>query len=338
MIEKAKSVLRRNKILYRIKKSYDTKKHLCLLYIRGSERHTKIVCEKQFKRHFKKHLDLENPRSFSEKIQYLKLLVFPKSELVGKLADKYGVRSYVEEKGLSDILIPLVGVYNRVEEIPFNRLPKSFVAKKSNAAGYNLIVKDKDKVNDDFFRKKLDEFLEKDFGKLSSERHYSKGLNKIIIEPFLEIDSDYKFFVLKGEVEFCQALSKSFNDTITLGFEVGGGSNGEGSAYKVYYDRNGEPVFPETIRGEEVTLPDEYGEMVRISEILGADFPFVRIDLYVIKGGIYLSEMTFTPAGGYNNYFKEEWQKRLGDLLDLTDLSPYFAEEEEDMNSNDYEV
>jgi len=279
---------------------------------------------RDYKIYFGYSPNLKNPKSFSEKIQYLKLFIFPKSEYIGKLADKYGVRSHVEKVGLEHTLTPLIGAYDMVEEIPFDNLPQSFVAKKSNAAGYNLIVKNKDKIKVEFFRDKLNEFLKKDFGLISGERHYSKGLNKIIIEPFLEIDNDYKFFVFSGKVEICQALNKSFDNAVTAGFEVGGGTNGKGAEYKIYYDRSGNPVFPEKERGDEINLPSKYSEMIKISETLGADLPFVRVDLYLIGEKIYLSEMTFTPASGYNHYFTEEWQEKLGNLLDLSDLAPYF--------------
>ena len=278
----------------------------------------------KYKKAFKRFPNLKSPIVFSEKIQYLKLFVFPKSEHVGILTDKYGMRNYVERVGLSHILTPLIGVYHTTSEISFKNLPRAFVAKKSNASGYNLIVKDKAKIEAKFFIKTLNDFLEKDFGLLEGERHYSNGLSKIIIEPFFKINSNYKFFVFSGKVELCQGFVMNYNSAESDGFEVG-----RGPFYKSYRNRSGELVHPEKESGNEIPLPSKYFEMIEIAEKLAGDFPFVRVDLYLTENKIHLGEMTFTPTSGYNSYFKEEWQQKLGNLIDLTELSLYFDNREE---------
>jgi len=279
----------------------------------------KHFVRKRYKSEFGKKLNLRNPRTFSEKIQYLKLNIFPKSKLVGILADKYGVRDYVKKKELAHILTPIIGVYDRTSEISFESLPKSFVAKKTNASGYNLIVQDKNKIEKTEFIQTLEIFLNKDFGVLNEQKHYSKGLNKIIIEPYLEIDNEYNFFVFNGKVALCGAIVRYLDEAESSGFQVG-----NGSIYSSYFDENGDFAFSRDGKESRITLPYNYPEMVEIAEKLAEGFPFIRIDLYLIKEEIYLSEFTFTPTSGYNTRFSQYWQEKLGDLINLKELEPYF--------------
>ena len=235
-------------------------------------------------------LNLNNPIRYTEKLQYLRLFVYPKNNLVSKCASRDGVREYLKELGLEEILIPIYGIYDKFDDIDFNNLPNQFVMKCTHACGYNEIVKDKSKIDLKLLRKKFNKWLKTNYGKKTVEMHYSSIKPKIIIEQYIgELDSlptEYKIHVFNGKARSMYVVT----------------GRGQDIRYNNYYI-DWTPFDGSQFNGwkktdYELKSPTNWEQMVKIAEKLAANFPFVRVDLYNINGKIYFSEMTFTPAKG----------------------------------------
>ena len=120
-----------------------------------------------------KNLDLKNPKTFNEKIQWLKLYHYPKDPVVINGADKYAVRDYIAQKGYEQRLVPLLGTWDQAEDIDWDTLPQKFVLKCNHGCAYNIVVSDKDKLDKAATTKQLNKWLKEDFGAFNVEIHYS---------------------------------------------------------------------------------------------------------------------------------------------------------------------
>jgi len=235
-------------------------------------------------------LNLKKPVRYTEKLQYLRLFTYPKDPLVSKCASRDGAREYLKELGLENILIPVFGIYDSFDEIDFSQLPMAFVMKCTHACAFNKIVLDKNKLNIETTRKQFNKWLKTNYGKKTVELHYSPIKPRIIIEKYIgELDSlpvEYKIHVFNG-------IAKSLYVVTGRGKDI---------RYNNYYI-DWKPFDGSQFNGwkktdRELKKPDNFEEMVKISEKVAGNFPFVRVDLYNINGRIYFSEMTFTPAKG----------------------------------------
>ena len=235
-------------------------------------------------------LNLKNPVRYTEKLQYLRLFTYPKDPLVTKCASRDGVREYIKELGLENLLIPIYGIFDSFDEIDFNKLPDQFVMKCTHACAFNQIVLDKNKLDLVSTKKKFDKWLKTNYGNKTLERHYSPIKPRIIIEKYIgELEAlpvEYKIHVFNG-------IAKSMYVVTGRGKDI---------RYNNYYI-DWTPFDGSQFNGwkktdYELKKPDNWSEMVRVAETLASKFPFVRVDLYNINGKIYFSEMTFTPAKG----------------------------------------
>jgi hypothetical protein len=237
-----------------------------------------------------KKLHLTKPKLYTEKLQYLRHFVFPQDPLVIRATDRVAVRAMLEEKGLKKYLVPTLGSYDRFEDIPWKQLPTQFVLKCSHASGFNHIVLDKDQVHLPSLQRKFNRWLRQDYGLTTLERHYSPIPRKIIIETYLGLATslpiEYKIHVFHGQAKYLYVVTGRGADIRYTHLLInwtpfpGAQFNGWKSA-----------DYP-------VVEPDKFKTMVQLAEKLGSPFPFVRVDLYSIKGKIYFSELTFTPAKG----------------------------------------
>lgn len=254
--------------------------------------------------------DLKNPKRYTEKLQYLRLYVYPKDKEVSRCAGRVGVRDYLTSLGLKDYLVPIYGVYDRFDDIPFGELPDSFVLKCSHASGWNMLVRNKNELNLAEAKKKFDRWLRKDYGKMTEERHYSPIKPQIIVETFLgdtkSLPTEYKIHVYNG---------KARNLYVVTG-------RGEDIRYtQLYIDWT--PFDGSQFNGwkkADVTpkKPENFEELVALAEKISAPFPFVRADFYDIDGKIYFSEMTFTPAKGTLILDEDSCDYEMGEWLDIS--------------------
>ena len=255
-------------------------------------------------------LNLKNPVRYTEKLQYLRLYVYPKDKLVIKAASRDGARDYLKDKGYEDILIPIYGIYDKFDDIDFDKLPDQFVLKCTHACAFNEIVRDKSKFNKKESRKKFNKWLKTNYGNKTVEKHYSPIKPRIIIEKYLgELDSlptEYKIHVFNG-------VARSMYIVTGRGVDI---------RYNNYYidwkEFDGSQFNGWKKREEKLPVPSNWDEMVKIAEALGKDFPFVRVDLYNINGKIYFSELTFTPAKGTLILDDDKCDFEMGEWLDIS--------------------
>jgi len=264
-----------------------------------------------------KKLDLDNPRSFNEKIQWL--MVYDHRPEYTKLVDKYLVRNYVEDTVGSKYLVPLLGVWDSPDEINFDLLPNQFVLKCNHNSGEGMCVcRTKEKIDIPTVKKKLRHALSKNYYYGGREWSYKNVHPRILCEQFI-VDNDpnntagtlidYKFYCFNGEPKF---LYVGVDD-------ISSGTKGDAKLSFVDLDWKTPPFYRtdhEPIPVD-VEKPERFDEMIKIAKDLSKGFPFVRVDLYWVNEKIYFSEMTFYPGAGYGFFSPEEWEKRLGDWIIL---------------------
>lgn len=278
-----------------------------------------------YKKSTGKKLNLKNPKDFNEKIQWLK--IYSDTTQWTELADKYKVREYVKKCGLENILVKLYGVWERADEIDFNKLPDKFVLKTNNSFGKNILVYDKSELDIDNTRRQLNKWVKEKYGLITFEPHYWNIPRRIIAEEFLLDNStahlssslvDYKLNCFHGEPYYVQVLYNRNNKVIGLP-EKDKLKKTQLCVYDADWKflpfmmvgsfKNENPVaFPKPICFE---------EMKNICRKLAKPFPHVRVDLYVVNNKIYLGELTFTPGGGMN-YFPPEIFLKMGEKMDLS--------------------
>ena len=256
-------------------------------------------------------LNLKNPTRYTEKLQYLRLFVYPKDSLVNQCAGRAGVREYVKNKGFSDNLIEIYGVFDKFDDIDFEKLPNQFAMKCTHACAFNYICKNKEEIDINALRKKFNKWLKTNYGKKTVELHYAPIKPQIIIEKFLIEDGqplpiEYKIHVFNGK-------AKSMYVVTSRGVDI---------RYNNYYI-DWTPFDGSQFNGWKKTdyplkKPDNWSDMVKMAEALAEPFPFVRVDLYNINGKIYFSEMTFTPAKGTLILDDDKCDFEMGEWLDIS--------------------
>lgn len=258
-------------------------------------------------------LDLENPQTFNEKLQWLKL--YYRNDKLTKMVDKYAVKDYVAEKIGEKYLIPTIGVWDNADEIDFSKLPEKFVLKCTHDSGGLIVCSDKKKLNFDKARKWLKKRLKRNFYIYKREWPYKNVKPRVIAEQFMEDNSiinkngltDYKFFCFNGEVDSVMAcIDRGINDT------------------KFYFfDRNWNLLKLnkrgiEAPKGFTLPKPECLDEMFDIATKLSEGIPFVRVDLYCINEQPYFGEITFFPTSGYDSNLLEETDIYWGKKIDLS--------------------
>lgn len=270
---------------------------------------------KTFKGAFGKYPDLKNPRTYPEKLQWMKL--YYNDPLYARCADKYLVREYVESKGLGHILNEMYGVYESPEEIDLSALPDKFVIKATHGCKWNFICRDKAAEAAIWKDNKLlfGQWLREDYSVVSRELHYTYIRPRLIAEKFIEDDksvdlTDYKIFCFHGEPKLVQVVRD----------RVSGNTRN-------YYDPEWNPLpirhADHDAAPEVEAKPDNLEEMMDVARKLSEDFTHVRVDLYNINGKIYFGELTMTSAGGWAKLEPEWVGQWMGDMWRLPLGSPY---------------
>lgn len=277
------------------------------LWAKFSDRY---AIEQQWKNVMGYPLDLENPKTFNEKLQWLKL--YDHNPLYTTLVDKYKVKEWVAQKIGPQYVIPTLGVYKSINEIDFDKLPDRFVLKCNHDSGSFCICKDKRTFDKQSALKKLDSALKKNFFYHSREWAYKNVKPLIIAEPYLEDEvshdlPDFKFF--------------SFNGLVKFMFVVCDRNKTEKETTFDYYDIdfNHINVKKNTNPNSETPIekPQCYDEMIRLASILSEGFPHVRVDFYQVNGKVYFGEMTFYNHAGMAIFEPMDFDYLLGRYLVL---------------------
>lgn len=291
--------MERDSFLYKIRRKGQVVAHKIIPNTTMSKIYFRIV--------LKKKLNLKNPQTFNEKIQWCKLYYYPRSKRVVTCADKYAVREYIKRKGYGETLTPLLGVWDNANDIEWDKLPDQFVLKCNHGCAYNIVVPDKRKLDEVKATKQLNDWLKEDFGAFNIELHYSKiKPHKVICEEFLgESITDYKFFCFNGEPKYIYVSNDLIHDRqAQIGFFYLDGT-------KMPLTRDDYTDIPE------VKLPPFFDKMTQMAKKLSQDFPFVRVDFFIANGRYYFAELTFTPGAGMMPFNPEKYDLEWGNMLDI---------------------
>lgn len=267
----------------------------------------KEFLEKRYLTVFSRNIDLMNPRLFTEKIQWLKLN--DRRDLYTLCADKYLVRDHVEEKIGSKYLIPLVMMTENYKDIKQDKLPDyPVIVKTTHDSGGTFIVQDKKTFDFKRLQRELTQRLKNNFYYLNREWEYKNIKPRIIVEKLLKDDSgnkqlnDYKIYCFHGKPMFIQTIFDRGVETKEDWYDT------NWNLLNVYYFS---PIK------KNVEKPKVLEELLSVAEKLSQDFPYVRVDLYVVNDQIYFGELTFRPYGGFMKFVPESFDEELGSYLDL---------------------
>lgn len=276
----------------------------------------KLLTSIEFRHAFGRKLNWKNPRDLNEKINWLKFN--SDTSQWTRLADKYAVREYIEECGYSENLVKLYGKWDRVEDIEWNILPNQFVMKVNNGSGDILVCKDKSKLNKDETIGTFDKLLHKTFSNYNGEPHYATMKPCIIAEELLdpakqpiETDTliDYKIWCFNGVPKYVWACYNRHEGSVEVAtYDLAWNRHDEKSIFTWHYKR----------AKKDLPKPISLQLMLKMAGKLSEGFPQVRVDLYEVDGKPYFGEMTFTSAGGFNNFYTQEFLNELGDYTDLS--------------------
>lgn len=266
----------------------------------------KIILKLLFRAKMQRKLDLKKPRTFNEKLQWLKL--YDRNPMYTQLVDKYEVRKYVKEKIGEEYLIPIYGVYNSFDEIDFDKLPKQFVLKCTHDSGGVIICKDKNNFNKEEARKKINKHLKLNFYWNAREWPYKNVKPRIICEKYLKDNTlkdlmDYKFFCFNGIPRVLYVASERGVDTKFDFFDL---------------EFNRLPIKNKYKNSsKEIPKPKNFEKMINLAKALSKEIPHVRVDFYNIDGKIYFGEMTFFHLGGFERFEPEKYDEIFGSWIKL---------------------
>lgn len=253
-------------------------------------------------------LNLNNPRTFNEKLQWLKL--YNHNPLYTTLVDKFAVKQYVGDKIGFQYVIPTLSVWNSFDEIDFDKLPNQFVLKCTHDSGGLVICKDKRNFDVTEARKKITKCLKHNYYKSFREWPYKNVPPRIIAEKYMEDESgelrDYKFFCFNGSVKALFVATDRQKKNVDTKFDF-------------FDDKFKHLPFTKGHPNADVPpgKPTCFDEMVRLAEILSEDIPHVRVDFYEIYGKVYFGEMTFFDNSGIVAFNPPKYDEIWGDWIKL---------------------
>lgn len=264
--------------------------------------------KKQFRNVFRYDLNLDNPKTFNEKLQWLKL--YDRNPEYTKLVDKHEVKDIVAGIIGKEYIIPTIGVWDKFEEIRFDELPQQFVLKCTHDSGGLVICKDKNEIDIKKANKKIEHSLKNNYYMQNREWPYKNIKPRIIAEEYMVDESgyelkDYKFMCFNGEVKCIFVCSE----------------REEADGVKVTFFDNDWNLLNFTRKYEmskkNISKPISLRKMIELAEKLSEGIPFVRVDFYEIDKKPYFGEMTFFPGSGFEKFSPEIWDKKLGSWMDI---------------------
>ena len=273
-------------------------------FLFSDERYLKI----QHRLIFRRPLDLDNPVTYNDKLQWLKL--YNHRPEYTTMADKVKVKQYVAERIGGQYVVPLLGVWDRPEAIEWDKLPEEFVLKTNHDGGsYGVVIcKDKESFDQVKAIKRLKASLRRNTFMLGREWPYKNIQRKVLAEQFIEGDEtgelpDCKFFCFDGKVKLLYLVT---HDKTGLQFD--------------YYDEDFnlldlERMYPNSVNKQ--TKPAHFELMKELAEKLSEGIPHVRVDFFEANDKVYFSEFTFFPSGGWAAFHPEEWDYTLGRFIEL---------------------
>ena len=280
-------------------------KHNLLFWMSDEE-----ILKKKYRLIFKKELDLENPLTYNEKLQWLKL--YDHQPIYTRMVDKYEVKPIVEEKIGKEYIIPTYGVWNTFDEIDFDSLPDQFVLKCTHDSGGLVICRDKKTLDMDAARKKINRCLKRNFYYLGREWPYKDVKPRIIAEQYMEDPEtselrDYKFFCFNGTPKalfIATDRQKKGEETKFDFFDM------DFNHLDIRNGHENAKIPP--------AKPVTFEKMKELAGILSEGIPQLRVDFYEVSGQIFFGELTFFHWSGFKPFEPEKWDRIFGDWIDLS--------------------
>lgn len=273
----------------------------------------KILLRCLYKNRIGRNLNLKNPQTFNEKLQWLKL--HNRKNSYTNMVDKYESKKIVEDRIGKEYVIPTLGVWNNFEDIDFTSLPQQFVMKCTHSGGV-IVCKDKSRLNIEEVQSKINSSLNKNYFWHGREWPYKNVVPRIIAEEYITNDEEahkdnslivYKVFCFDGQTELVQVIQNDKCDNESID----------------YFDTDWNLLeLKQNFPNSEIHLekPERFEEMLELSSKLSKGIPFLRVDWYVSNGRLLFSEFTFYSDAGTAAFEPEEWDYKLGQLIDLRDI------------------
>lgn len=261
-----------------------------------------------YRRCLNEKLNLDNPRTYNEKLQWLKL--YNRRPEYTTMVDKLAVKEYVAKIIGEEYIIPTLGVWDKPEDIDWERLPDQFVLKCTHDSGGLIICRDKKQLDKKAAINKLKSCLERNYFRAGREWAYKNVPPRIIAEKYLCSDTivddlpDYKVFCFNGEPKLIELDYNRFSNHMRNMYNT----NWEKVSMKISYSSDERRVFEK---------PEKLGEIMDLSRCLSKIMPFVRCDFYMVDSTIYFGELTLYPDAGFVNFQPKEWDDILGEWIKL---------------------
>lgn len=262
-----------------------------------------------FKIRMGKKLNLDNPKTYSEKLQWLK--IYDRQLQYTEMVDKYKVKDYVASIIGHEYIIPTIGVWDKFEDIDFENLPQQFVLKCTHDSGGLVICRDKNTLNIEKAKRKINKCLKHNFFYAQREWPYKNVVPRIIAETYMEDEKDrelrdYKFFCFDGKVK-------------ALFIATDRETEGEETKFD-FFDENFNHLNFTNGHPNSINLPHkphQFELMKELAEKLSVNIPQVRVDFYEVNGKVYFGEMTFFHWSGMTPFEPEEWDYKFGSWIKL---------------------
>lgn len=252
-------------------------------------------------------LNIKNPQSYNEKINWIKL--FYDNDLMSKCSDKFLVREYVKNAGCEDTLNELLWSGYNPEEIPFDELPDRFVIKTTHGSGFNIICTDKSSLNEKETIIKLKKWLKVKYLKCYGEHWYGKDKPRVVVEKYLNNSNgmplfDYKFFCFDGEPKYV------YVDTWKDGHH-------HINMYDINFNLRKDVSLGYPRDFSAIEKPKNYEQLLEVAKKLSVGFPHVRVDLYSVDNKVVFGEMTFSKGAGFDKIEPYEFDLEMGSCFKL---------------------
>lgn len=262
-----------------------------------------------YKQRFGVSLDLNNPKNFNEKNNWRKL--HERNDIYTQMVDKYAIKQIVKERCGEEYTFKLLDSWDKAEDIDITNLPNQFVLKANHAGGV-LVCRDKSTFDLANAKKIMKDALKEDYFYKNREWPYKNVKRKIIVEEYMgENLIDYKNYCFDGKLTYTlvwKNVSKE-DGTKPQAYFCG--------AYDSNWNKTDLKLGYPSLDVEIIEKPKCYDELIKVTEKMSKDIPFVRVDTYIIDNHVYVGEMTFFPWGGYQKFADEVWNSKLGEMIKL---------------------
>lgn len=257
----------------------------------------------------RKRLNLKNPKTFNEKLQWLK--IYNRKDEYTKMVDKYEARFFVACKIGKEYLVPLLGVWDSANEIDFDSLPEQFVLKTTHDSGGVVICKNKSTLDKENIKHFLKKHLKNNYYYDWREWPYKNVKPRIIAEKYLKESNsdnlkDYKIYCFNGVPKYCQVISDRYTHE-TIDF------------YDMEWNHQNFVGLTKNVHNAKYThtKPVNLDLMINFSKILSKNIPFIRVDFFEVNKKLYFGELTFYPASGFGEFYPSKYNDILGDMIML---------------------